>query len=42
MNSREDLSGGEKKIEVFLTHLAIQGNVSPSAQNQAMNALLFL
>ena len=42
MKSREDLSGGEKKIEAFLTHLAIQGNVSPSAQNQAMNALLFL
>ena len=42
MKSREDLSGCEKKIEAFLTHLAIQGNVSPSTQNQAMNALVFL
>ena len=25
-----------------MTHLAIQGNVSPSTQNQAMNALVFL
>ena len=42
MNSREDLSDGEQKIESFLTDLAIRGNVSPSNQNQAMNALVFL
>jgi integron integrase len=42
MQSREDLKGGEKKIEAFLTHLAVEGNVSPSTQNQAMNALVFL
>lgn len=42
MKSRNDLSRGEKKIELFLTHLAVQGNVSPSTQNQAMNALVFL
>ena len=42
MKSRNDLSKGEKKIELFLTHLAVQGNVSPSTQNQAMNALVFL
>jgi site-specific recombinase XerD len=42
MKSRNDLSEGEKKIELFLTHLAVQGNVSPSTQNQAMNALVFL
>jgi len=42
MSSRDDLSGGERKIEAFLTHLAVQGNVAPSTQNQAMNALVFL
>lgn len=42
MKSRENLSNGEKKIEAFLTDLAVQGNVSASTQNQAMNALVFL
>ena len=42
MTSREDLSDGEKKIEAFLTHLAVEGNVAPATQNQAMNALVFL
>ncbi|MBF0229220.1 MAG: integron integrase [Desulfamplus sp.] len=42
MKSRDDLHGGESKIEQFLTHLAIDGQVSPSTQNQAMNALVFL
>lgn len=42
MNSRDDLKGGEPKIEQFLTHLAVVGNVAPSTQNQAMNALVFL
>jgi site-specific recombinase XerD len=42
MKSRNDLSDGEKKIEMFLTHLAVNKNVSPSIQNQAMNALVFL
>jgi len=42
MQSREDLAGGEEKIEAFLTHLAVEGNVAPSTQNQAMNALVFL
>ncbi len=42
MKSREDLSNGEKKIEAFLTDLAVQRNVSASTQNQAMNALVFL
>lgn len=41
MKSRGDLRGGSAKIEEFLTHLAIEGNVSPSTQNQAMNALVF-
>ena len=42
MRCREDLIGGEEKIEVFLTDLALNGKVAPSTQNQAMNALLFL
>jgi integron integrase len=36
------LIGGKEKIESFLTHLAVHGQVSPSTQNQALNALLFL
>jgi|GEM_PF-3465822 len=42
MKSRDDLIGGEAKIEQFLTHLAVDGKVAPSTQNQAMNALVFL
>ena len=42
MKSRDDLQDGEPKIEQFLTHLAVVGKVSPSTQNQAMNALVFL
>jgi integron integrase len=42
MRCREDLAGGEAKIEAFLTHLAIDGKVAASTQNQAMNALVFL
>lgn len=32
----------EKKVEDFLTHLAVQGNVAASTQKQAFNALVFL
>ncbi|GAW87826.1 hypothetical protein bplSymb_SCF19701P001 [Bathymodiolus platifrons methanotrophic gill symbiont] len=32
----------EKKVEDFLTHLAVQANVAASTQNQAFNALVFL
>ncbi|MEZ4528939.1 MAG: phage integrase N-terminal SAM-like domain-containing protein [Desulfobacterales bacterium] len=42
MKSRDDLKEGESKIGQFLTHLAVDGNVSPSTRNQAMNALVFL
>lgn len=42
MKSREDLADGEVKIELFLTHLAVHGNVAAATQNQAMNALVFL
>jgi integron integrase len=36
----EDMAGPE--VEQFLTHLAVHGQVSPSTQNQALSALLFL
>ncbi|MBV5260863.1 hypothetical protein FLX56_20820 [Synechococcus moorigangaii CMS01] len=29
-------------IQAFLTHLAVEGNVAASTQNQALSALLFL
>lgn len=33
---------GPQAIGIYLTHLAAQRNVSPSTQNQALNALIFL
>jgi len=42
MKSRNDLVDGEEKITAFLTHLAVERNVAPATQNQAMNALVFL
>jgi integrase len=43
MQSREALlSAGAPEVEVFLTHLAEDGRVAASTQNQAMNALVFL
>ena len=42
MRSREDLASGAGKVEAFLTHLAVDKDVAPSTQNQAMNALVFL
>jgi integron integrase len=33
---------GAKEIEAFLSHLAVNGNVAASTQNQAKSALLFL
>lgn len=39
MQSRQDLSNGEKKIESFLTHLAVDQRVSPTTQNQAMKTI---
>jgi integron integrase len=42
MTSRDHLADGERKIEAFLTNLAVRGKVAPSTQNQAMNALIFL
>jgi integrase len=42
MRCRADLADGEKKIEAFLTDLAVRGRVAASTQNQAFNALLFV
>jgi len=42
MQSREDLYPAEPKIEDYLTDLAVNGNVAPATQNQAMNALVSL
>jgi len=33
---------GGAQVEAFLTHLAVEGNVAASTQNQALSALLFL
>ena len=41
-NKKHPKEMGKTEIEQFLTHLATQRNVSPSTQNQAFNALLFL
>ncbi len=40
MKSRDDLFPSEPKVESFLSDLAINGNVAPATQNQAMNALV--
>ena len=43
MQSRDALlKAGAPEVEVFLTHLAEDGRVAASTQNQAMNALVFL
>lgn len=42
MKSREDLADGARKVEAFLSDLAVRGRVSASTQNQAFQALVFL
>ena len=42
MKSREAMLPAEPKMEAFLSHLAVQGNVAVSTQNQGFNALLFV
>jgi integron integrase len=39
---RHPLEMGAMEVEAFLTHLAVEGRVSASTQNQALSALLFL
>ena len=41
-NKKHPEKMGKIEIEEFLTYLAVNRNVSPSTQNQAFNALLFL
>jgi site-specific recombinase XerD len=41
-NKRHPKEMGNAEIEAFLTHLAVEGQVSASTQNQALSALLFL
>ncbi|MGA1871634.1 MAG: phage integrase N-terminal SAM-like domain-containing protein [bacterium] len=41
-NIRHPKNMGVAEIEAFLSHLAMQGNVARSTQEQAFNALLFL
>lgn len=43
MRDRHELmESKDRKVEDFLTHLAVEGNVAPATQNQALNALVFL
>ena len=41
-NKKHPTQMGKKEIEEFLTHLVVDKNVSPTTQNQAFNAILFL
>jgi integrase len=41
-DKRHPLDLGQLEVSAFLTHLAVDLNVAPSTQNQALSALLFL
>ena len=41
-NKRHPKDMAEPEVQAFLTHLAVEGNVAASTQNQALSALLFL
>ncbi len=41
-NKQHPKDMGRAEVEAFLTHLAVEGHVSASTQNQAFSALLFL
>ena len=41
-DKRHSKDMGAAEVEVFLTHLAVDRNVSASTQNQAKSALLYL
>ena len=41
-NKRHPQEMGEREIEQFLNHLAVEKNVAASTQNQALSALVFL
>ena len=41
-NVRHPAEMGAPQVQAFLTHLAVEGNIAASTQNQALSALLFL
>ena len=41
-NKKHPIEMGKVEIEIFLTHLAVDKKVSPTTQNQAFSAILFL
>lgn len=41
-NKKHPREMGKNEVEAFLSHLAVNGNVSPSTQNLALSAILFL
>lgn len=41
-NKRHPIEMGKNEIEQFLTHLAVHRKVSPTTQNQAFYAIVFL
>lgn len=41
-NKKHPAEMGEPELSAFLTHLAVNKNVTASTQNQALSALLFL
>ena len=41
-HKRHPMEMAKQELEAFLTHLAVEGDVAASTQNQALAALLFL
>jgi hypothetical protein len=41
-NKRHPAALGAAEVTRFLTHLAVEGHVAASTQNQALNAIVFL
>jgi integron integrase len=41
-NKKHPIQMGKAEMEMFLTHLAVEKKVSPTTQNQAFSAILFL
>ena len=41
-NKRHPVDMGEQEVAAFLTHLAVNRNVAPATQGQALNALVYL
>jgi hypothetical protein len=41
-DKRHPVEMGEQEVAAFLTHLAVNRNVAPATQGQALNALVYL